>query len=498
MPRNTTQKLEVDLTLIGVDEENPRLAKQLSQPAAIMAMVENQKGKIVNLAEDIEENGLSDAERFIVMKATGQPYSYITLDGNRRLVALKLLENPALAGSHLSGKLMERLRTASHKFKANPIARAEIAVYANRTEAAPWLEKRHSIEMKGVGQERWNPIEIRRFLTRLDEEGRPVKKSAELQILDFVLKHGSLTQAEHEQVSKRKFPITTLKRIIVDSYVREVVGYTIESNVVFTDLPDDEIVKPFKKMVLDLTLPDKDERIKVTDLEESPDRAEYIDGFPFYHMPSSSAKQVKTHMLGEPNEALPESETTKKEDEKEKDGKGKSGTDDKKKEGESKPEKKSRKPRTPRKKTTNQRVCIIPEDCHLTISSQRIHDIYHELQVDLDSNQCTNACAVLMRVFIELSLDSYIDANGITPKKSKSNSTMSDKLHAVGAYVVASGLMEKSDAEPIYAAAKTDALLAPTVLQMHTYVHREKSTPVASDLRKQWNNLQPLMEIIWA
>ncbi len=483
---------------------------------AIMAMIDNQKGKIVNLVEDIDENGLSDAERFIVIKAKGQPHSYITLDGNRRLVALKLLQNPALAegNTSISSKLMGRLRAASHKFKADPINRVEIVVYADRASAAPWLERRHSIDMKGVGQERWDSVEIRRFLSRMDDEGKAVKESPELQVMDFVINHGNLTPAEHEQIRKRRF-ITNLRRIIIDAHVRESIGYTIESNVIFTDLPDSEIIKPFKRMVLDLTLPDKDERIDVTDLEDAEDRADYIDGFTFEYMPSSSAKPVKLHILGQPNEALPEPEKKADEEKKaeekkaeEKEAEDKKADEEKKaeekkaeeKEAEDKKaeeKKKAKKPRKPRKKTTNQRLTIIPEDCHLTIEAQRIHDIYDELQVELDSEKCTNACAVLLRVFIELSLDDYIKKHTITLSTNKSSPSLSTKLYSVTQHVVNSGLLSKENAEPIYGAAKTEAVLAPTVLQMHTYVHRDTSTPLASDLRKHWNNLQPLMEIIW-
>jgi hypothetical protein len=490
MPRIHAKKLEVDLTIIGVDEENPRLSKQISQPTAIMAMVENQKTKIVNLAEDINENGLSDAERFMVMETVNQPFSYITLDGNRRLVALKLLDNPSLAEGILTGKTMDRLKAASINFKANPITRAEVVVFANRQDAAIWMERRHSIDMKGIGQERWNPIEIRRFVSRLDAEGKTNKTSPELQILDFVFAHGNLTKEELDQIRKRRFPITNLRRIIIDTKVRENIGYVIESNTVITDLADSEIVKPFKRMVLDLTIADKKDRIDVTDLESSDNRLTYISGFGEEDIPSSIVPLVMLHSLGEANQSVPKSEEA---DDKEKSDK--KGTDGKNKEKAEKPTRK-RAPST-RKKTTNQRVGIIPDDCHLAIGPQRIHDIYHELQVDLDSNLCSNASAVLLRVFIELSLDNYLKQNSIVANTSKSSPSMSDKLHAVGRHVVAQGLMTKSDAEPIYAAAKTDSLLAPTVLQMHTYVHKEISTPIGSDLRKQWNNLQPLMEIIW-
>jgi hypothetical protein len=91
MTRITAEKKFVPISSIGLDPLNPRLEPQEGQRQAIRAMVENQGDKIVNLAEDINKLGISDAERFMVMIPTDKKLPYISLDGNRRLVALKLL-----------------------------------------------------------------------------------------------------------------------------------------------------------------------------------------------------------------------------------------------------------------------------------------------------------------------------------------------------------------------------------------------------------------------
>jgi len=514
MARRPAEKKTIPLAALILDEQNPRLDLQVTQRASIKAMIHNQKQKIVLLAEDIHENGLSDAERFMVMRSAVNPELYISLDGNRRLVALMLLTDPSLLSGELTPKLRERLNIAATAFQKKPITEVDIALYDDRVHASSWVSRRHSADMKGVGQETWKAKEKQRFDARLDG-GK--KRKVEWQVLEFIISHGSLTTTEQDQLEA--LPISTLRRIITDKYVQEVIGYSVKSESVQTSLADSEILKPFKAIAFDLTNPDKSERIYVPDVEKTTDRAEYIESFTSDELPSPDAPQVMPHTLGEVNVPLPKSEKGKSTEngdgkpkgaggsadgtgQKEKDkaeDKNKEKTGDKESSSGTKSTDKDKKRAShKRKKSSNERVHIIPEDCHLTISSQRIHDIYEELQKELDSDRCSNAAAVLLRVFVELSLDNFIKRKSIPVRSDKGAAKLSDKLHIAGRYMVDNGLITKAQAEPIYAAALKDAILAPTILQMHTFVHQENSNPVGVTLRKHWNNLQLLMETIWS
>src|SRR5207245_10840713 len=72
-------------------------------------------------------------------------------------------------------------------------------------------------------------------------------------------------------------------------------------------------------------------------------------------------------------------------------------------------------------KTPKKRDRLIPRDCIMNIPKGRISDIEGELRIVRLSDH-TNAVSVLFRVFIELSIDSYITSHPL-------GVTESDKLH---------------------------------------------------------------------
>jgi len=148
--------LELNVDELELDLKNPRFAGLTSQREALEKIVVNQGIKLVNLAEDISLNGLSPAHRMLVMKAPGKKSSsYIALDGNRRLAALRVLSNPSVLDGmtgvgditarrlrnwlrHFLSQMFNRLmyRSARMKMKLGIGLKQSIRV---RTMAGAWL-----------------------------------------------------------------------------------------------------------------------------------------------------------------------------------------------------------------------------------------------------------------------------------------------------------------------------------------------------------------------
>lgn len=87
-----TEKNIVNIEKLHFDQLNPRLPKRLqgvSDEAMIIDyMLKN--GNILELMKSIAEMGYSEAEPLLVVKDGD---AYIVVEGNRRLTALKLLNN---------------------------------------------------------------------------------------------------------------------------------------------------------------------------------------------------------------------------------------------------------------------------------------------------------------------------------------------------------------------------------------------------------------------
>jgi hypothetical protein len=142
------------LSELRLDQKNYRTGDVGTQRDAIAEMVSDQKQKLVNLARDLMQVGASPGEPIWVTKDTHGSGQYTVLEGNRRVTALKLMENPRLAEGTPVEKHFQNL---GKLFEKNPIRELEAKVFANREAAQPWIRRRHLSEASGVGLQGWKP-----------------------------------------------------------------------------------------------------------------------------------------------------------------------------------------------------------------------------------------------------------------------------------------------------------------------------------------------------
>lgn len=84
------QTYKIPLSKIVLDNLNPRFPPVNTEAEAIVQLVDNEKIHV--LAKDIAENGISPIESFALLEQDDG--NYLTLEGNRRICALKLLIKP--------------------------------------------------------------------------------------------------------------------------------------------------------------------------------------------------------------------------------------------------------------------------------------------------------------------------------------------------------------------------------------------------------------------
>ena len=190
---------------IYLDDQNPRHDPIKDQPKIFNYLLN--KELVKPLAKDIAEKGLSPIELLAVMQDKGG--SYIVLEGNRRLCALKLLNDPDKASENSRTYFRQLVEKASYIPK-----QVLCIVYNNREEADDWLDRRHNGQQGGVGVKAWDAEQKnRRNLNNKKTDPNTLAQT----LLDYGRDRGFLGNFE-------KKIVTTAARYLGNPYFRKSVG----------------------------------------------------------------------------------------------------------------------------------------------------------------------------------------------------------------------------------------------------------------------------------
>lgn len=165
MPIGAKKNIKVNQLLF--DSNNPRVPQELQGNTEEEAIIEYMVkfGNVTELMSSIAEIGYSDAEPLLVVSV--DPEKYIVVEGNRRLAALKLLNNPSLTDLRVKS-IKEIIDTASVEIPEE----VPCIVYQNRTDILDYLGYRHITGVKD-----WGALEKAKYLdqlynTHIDEVGQ--------------------------------------------------------------------------------------------------------------------------------------------------------------------------------------------------------------------------------------------------------------------------------------------------------------------------------------
>ena len=445
-----TESRDIPLSRLRLDPVNPRLddGKQ-TQREAFSAMLQAQGAKLVVLARDIVHNGLSPLDRFLVIQAEGSQDEYIVLEGNRRLAAIKLLLNPDLGANSLSVAEVRSLRELSSSSPYQADSEVDCVLVEDRDQAIHWLRLRHGGELDGAGTVDWGATERDRF------ESRAGKSSPELQLLQFAVAQKAITEEDAQLVS-----ITNLRRLLNDRTVRDTLGIEIDrkAGTVSTRYPAAEVVKPVKKLFGDLASDD----FVVGRIYRKEDREEYMREFGRSNRPDPKSRRPAAAVLSAAAGSATGASTGKS---------AKAGG-----------------------RVKARRKTVAPTTLSLRIDQRRLKDIYRELQ-RLKVEDHANAGAVLLRVFLELTVDDFIAKNRVSLKPS---AKLANRLQAVHDHMLTAGTMTRAELAPIRKAISGQDLIAASIPLFNLYVHELSVSPSPSDVRAGWDNLESLFTRIWA
>jgi hypothetical protein len=233
------------ITNLLLDVLNPRFeTEQQNQRDAIHKMAIEQGEKLLNLAEDIVQFGMDPTSLPLVI-AVDNGSKHIVVEGNRRIVALKLLYNPQLAQGAWSGQQEKKLKELSLQFNKAAISSVLCVVLPDREEADHWIQLRHRGEQNGRGIVGWDGHAIARY----EQRRGGGRTRAALQAIDLVRQRGNLDQPTLERLNN--VPVTTVQRLLNDPEVRKTLGVELKKGELHTTLPDREVLKGLGRIIRD-------------------------------------------------------------------------------------------------------------------------------------------------------------------------------------------------------------------------------------------------------
>ncbi|MEN0015015.1 MAG: hypothetical protein AAGC46_16720, partial [Solirubrobacteraceae bacterium] len=250
--------------------ENPRHEPVASQRDAVRALVRREGQGLVTIATSIAARGLSPAENLFVIDDEASR-NYIVLEGNRRLAAIRLLNNPDLAEGTDHARAFKRLATGT-----KPPTTADCSIFADREEADPWIVLRHTTGHRGAGVQPWSTLAATRYALRVDGKPHDDAKAA-LVFLD-ALEEGfpdepGLPEIVGRVADKR---LTTLGRLVRDPAFKSKLGMDVDGDgqATFT-YPPAQLLPTVDRILEDLA-----GEVGVTQLKNKGLRAQYLDSVP--------------------------------------------------------------------------------------------------------------------------------------------------------------------------------------------------------------------------
>ena len=206
------KRVPIPVLDIYLDAENPRHDPIDDQGRIIEYLVS--KEKIRPLAKDIVSFGVSPIELFAVLDdGKGR---YIALEGNRRLCALILLNDPMRSPS--SDRFYFKNLAESMSF---PITEVDSVIFKSRKEADVWIDRRHEGQQDGIGIKQWDATQkTRRNLSRQIKDRNALSQA----LLQYAIERKYLSRNETEKI------LTTATRYLSNPFLRKTVGITSKSN----------------------------------------------------------------------------------------------------------------------------------------------------------------------------------------------------------------------------------------------------------------------------
>lgn len=430
----------VDLKL---DIGNYRYYDQLtSQDDCIQAMLEDHGAYIFKLAEDIIDIGGLTPQPIVVSK--DDEGEWVVRDGNRRITALKLLNNPALChhNNTMKEKFNELFKISRNK---NIPSKVDCLFCQDESLIKTYLLRHHSGLQEGKGQRQWTASNITHFA---QDTGGKTQNAQAHELLEWLKSKGLSLSG--------KFPITTFQRML-DTNLQKTLGLEWRGKS-FVCSDEELLFDVLKKAVSDLDSGTK----KVQDVFTPELRKTYFDKI----LNDINKKPADPLAPKNPLSALPFP------NKKEVGNPVKTGI-------------------VPRKPSWDRKRLIDPRRTDLNIpnttENARARNLFNELAKKIDVRQAPNAASVLLRLLLEFSVDRYNTTNEIR-KKGGDDSKLCDRANQAAQHMLKAGKINQKQVEVVNKIGDTKAINSANTL--NKYVHCPDYHPDRQTLCTFWDTME--------
>jgi len=432
-----------------------------SQSEALEAIIKLNGQHFRNMMLSIKENDLDPGDSFYVISDEKGSNGYVVVDGNRRLGALKVLNNPHLLdGTNLGDSVKKRLRDAAGSFA--PIEPISCVVFDSREDANEWIERRHGKGLDGEGRIPWGTLESDRF-----QKDRTV-----LDVIGFVERNSTFEESDWQRIKKsvEKSP-TTLRRFLVSKAGKLALGFVEKND---SDGPSFKRDPGYTIKVLSQLFSDFDAgEINSRSYNKASDIEEY-----FQNLPAALG-------VGKQKETAPHAFATTN-----------------LKDGTKRPRlatKASAATPVKTKKVTPLRLTLAPSRHPFAEPVEEKGKQLLREASKLRLKDVPLGCAFLFRAMLEFATDTEMRASGISDKNAAGETLdLKGRFNAVADHLTNTPgrLGKKGDLNAIKTTlnAKTGTV---TIGALNGYIHNRFQKPSPDDLRNAWDHAIPFFTAIY-
>lgn len=453
-----------------VDQENYRLGPQPTQRAALRAMIEDQGSKLVRLAKDILlMEGISPGEPIWVVPSEKRG-QYVVEEGNRRVTALKLLENPALADGTSVARQFKRL---GKLYAEKPIREIDARLFDSREDVRPWKRRRHMTAGSGVGLASWKPLAKGRA-------NRDIGLAAPRSLAVVELLQDDESPAWSEIVEALDARWTTVDRVLNAKAFRDLLGVHIDpkTSTVRFENGDGKAGRALLLRILQaMAAPD----FEFSDVETAEDRETFVRKFIDGSVKGTApVNPVDPNVRPEPEPRAPDAPEPKLPPD--------TAPPPVAPEGGPAP------PRPPEADGARKTLAPPSGPRLLTVSGPRLEPLYAECR-KLAVRKNENAAALLLRVFIELSSEAFLVQKSVPlPKRLRDKGVkgwddfkvrLADKIGSVADHLDPSGNGKAFQQARL--AVQAAAVGPYAISTLHGFFHNLDLLPDHASIKSTWD-----------